>query len=97
MKILFRSPWFPFLPDNSSKILIYQLLQALGKQHEVVLLSFAEAATAGCSDTMPDFLQLAGMIPRIEFQPRRALRRRESPLLLAKSWLWRVKPPEVAS
>lgn len=41
MRILFLSTWFPFPPDNGSKIRVYHLLRALGQQHEVTLVSFA--------------------------------------------------------
>ena len=41
MRILFLSTWFPFPPDNGSKTRVYHLLQALGRQHEVTLVSFA--------------------------------------------------------
>lgn len=42
MRLLFLSTWFPYPPNNGSKIRIYNLLRALSKKHEVVLLSFAE-------------------------------------------------------
>ena len=41
MRILFLSAWFPYPPDNGSKIRIYYLLRALGARHKVTLLSFA--------------------------------------------------------
>ena len=41
MRILFLSTWFPFPPDNGSKIRVKYLIQALGERHEVTLLSFA--------------------------------------------------------
>jgi len=41
MRVLFLSTWFPYPPDNGSKIRVYNLLQALGARHEVMLLSFA--------------------------------------------------------
>jgi polysaccharide biosynthesis protein PslH len=41
MQILFLSTWFPFPPDNGSKIRVYHLLRALGQQHDVTLVSFA--------------------------------------------------------
>jgi glycosyltransferase involved in cell wall biosynthesis len=41
MNILFLSTWFPFPPDNGSKIRVYHLLQALAQRHEVTLISFA--------------------------------------------------------
>jgi polysaccharide biosynthesis protein PslH len=44
MKILFLSRWFPFPADNGSKLRIWNLLQGLGRTHEVTLLSFIDAS-----------------------------------------------------
>lgn len=41
MNILFLSAWFPYPPDNGSKIRVYHLLRALARRHELTLLSFA--------------------------------------------------------
>lgn len=41
MKILAVSTWFPFPPDNGSKIRAFYLLKALSKRHEVTMLSFS--------------------------------------------------------
>ncbi|HWQ12426.1 MAG TPA: glycosyltransferase family 4 protein [Roseiflexaceae bacterium] len=40
--MLFLSRWFPYPPDNGSRIRIYNLLRGLAAQHEVTLLSFAD-------------------------------------------------------
>lgn len=42
MNILFLSRWFPYPPNNGSKLRIYNLLQGLGQHHEITLLSFAD-------------------------------------------------------
>jgi len=42
MKILFLSGWFPYPPNNGSKLRIYNLLRGLARRHEVTLLSFAD-------------------------------------------------------
>ena len=49
MRILFLSTWFPFPPDNGSKLRVYHLLRALHQRHQVTLLSFA-FGTADPSD-----------------------------------------------
>lgn len=36
MRILFLSAWYPYPPDNGSKIRVYHLLRALAARHEVV-------------------------------------------------------------
>lgn len=41
MRILFLSTWFPYPPDNGSKLRVYHLLRALAKAHAVTLVSFA--------------------------------------------------------
>ena len=42
MKILFLSRWFPFPPNNGSKIRILNLLRILADNHQVSLLSFED-------------------------------------------------------
>ncbi len=42
MRILFLSAWFPYPPNNGSKLRIYNLLRGLAEHHEVTLLSFAD-------------------------------------------------------
>jgi hypothetical protein len=46
LRILFLSTWYPYPPDNGSKIRVFHLLRALGKSHGVTLISFA-FGTAG--------------------------------------------------
>jgi len=52
MRILFLATWFPYPPDNGSKLRVYHLVRALGQAHEVSLLSFA-FATARPEDAAP--------------------------------------------
>lgn len=42
MKILFISAWFPYPPDNGSRIRIYNILKALSVKHEVFLASLMQ-------------------------------------------------------
>ena len=42
MNILFLSRWFPFPPDNGSKLRIFHLLRGLSEKHNVTLLSFSD-------------------------------------------------------
>lgn len=44
MNILFLSRWFPFPPDNGSKLRIYHLLRSLSKEHHVTLITFHEGS-----------------------------------------------------
>ena len=41
LRILFLSTWFPYPPDNGSRIRVYYLLKALKQTHRVKLISFA--------------------------------------------------------
>jgi polysaccharide biosynthesis protein PslH len=41
VRILFLSTWFPYPPDNGSKLRVYHLLRELGTRHEISLCSFA--------------------------------------------------------
>jgi glycosyltransferase involved in cell wall biosynthesis len=41
MKILFLSSWFPYPPDNGSRIRIFNLIKQLSKEHDITLLSFS--------------------------------------------------------
>ena len=40
MKVLFLSRWYPFPPDNGSKLRIFHLLRQLAQEHTVDLVSF---------------------------------------------------------
>src|SRR5438477_8457046 len=71
MNVLFLSSWFPFPPDNGSKIRVYQLLRALARQHEIVLLSFTELGTVFNAKSAEGTCEIRGVAPRLEFQPHR--------------------------
>ena len=43
MRILFLSRWFPFPPDNGSKLRVYNLLRGLSSYHDVTLLAFTDS------------------------------------------------------
>jgi glycosyltransferase involved in cell wall biosynthesis len=43
MKILFLSTWFPYPPDQGSKIRAYHILRALASRHELSVLSFKDS------------------------------------------------------
>jgi polysaccharide biosynthesis protein PslH len=42
VRILFLSRWFPYPPDNGSRLRVYNLLRGLAQHHDVTLLSFVE-------------------------------------------------------
>lgn len=41
MRILVISRWYPYPPDNGSKIRVYNLIKQLARRHELTLLTFA--------------------------------------------------------
>jgi len=45
-RILFLSCWFPYPPDNGSKLRISNLLQGLASKHEITLVSFVERGSS---------------------------------------------------
>jgi glycosyltransferase involved in cell wall biosynthesis len=63
MKILFLSRWFPFPPNNGSKIRVYQLLQSLSQSHEVTLLSFADASGSSGDLQQPKICSNIQVVP----------------------------------
>ena len=52
MNVLFLSTWFPFPPDNGSKIRAHYLLRALMEAHDVTVVAFRpdDAQSAHCRD-----------------------------------------------
>ena len=50
MKILFLSQWYPYPPNNGSKIRIYNLLRGLSRDHGISLLSFIDPLDRRAAD-----------------------------------------------
>lgn len=53
MKILALSTWYPFPPDNGSKIRAYYLLSELSRAHEVALIAFNPDGTSPADRALP--------------------------------------------
>jgi len=64
MRILFLSSWFPYPPNNGSKLRIYNLLRGLAQHHEVTLLSFANVP-----DADPDTHVLRALCHEVQVVP----------------------------
>ena len=72
MKILFCSRWFPYPPDNGSKIRIFNLIKQLSLSHEVDLISFtSEALIDESLETMSDYCRQVKVVPYRSFEPKR--------------------------
>jgi glycosyltransferase involved in cell wall biosynthesis len=70
MKILFLSRWFPYPPNNGSKLRIYHLLRGLAQRHDVSLLSFAEPGEPiGAADDMHAPGKVVEVIPWKAYVP----------------------------
>ncbi|MCE5307547.1 MAG: glycosyltransferase family 4 protein [Acidobacteriales bacterium] len=54
MRILFLSRWYPFPPDNGSKIRVYNLLRGLSERHAVTLISFINSGAELAGVSLPD-------------------------------------------
>ncbi|MER3459569.1 MAG: hypothetical protein C4309_13930, partial [Chloroflexota bacterium] len=71
MRILFLSLWFPFPPDNGSKIRIYNLLRALAQRHTLTLLSFVGQGEPIQPDGLKGLCEVIRTVPWKPYQPTR--------------------------
>lgn len=72
MHILFLSRWFPYPPDNGSKIRVWNLIKSLSTRHEVDLISFAsEAVSQEQLGAMRRYCQHVSVVPYRPFRPTR--------------------------
>ncbi len=71
MRILFLSLWFPFPPDNGSKMRIYNLLRALAQRHAVTLLSFVGQGEPIQPDGLKGICEAVRTVPWRPYQPTR--------------------------
>jgi glycosyltransferase involved in cell wall biosynthesis len=55
MRILFLSQWYPYPPNNGSKLRIYNLLRGLASKHEVSLICFSDRYRQG-DELLPTIL-----------------------------------------
>ncbi|MBI3784260.1 MAG: glycosyltransferase [Deltaproteobacteria bacterium] len=66
LRILLLSGWFPFPPNNGSKIRVANMLRQLSQRHSVTLLSFTEAAPLPQTERFCDKVET---VPWREFRP----------------------------
>lgn len=70
-KILFLSRWYPYPPDNGSKIRVFNLLRGISSQHNVTLLSFFDPSENPAAQSYPPPApEEIHICPYQEFQPR---------------------------
>ncbi|MCB0164416.1 MAG: glycosyltransferase [Anaerolineae bacterium] len=71
MHILFLSRWFPYPPNNGSKLRIYNLLRGLAKHHQVTLLTFSDQThTPEEVRELRSFCEAVEVIPLKTFDPK---------------------------
>jgi len=72
MRILLVSSWFPYPPDNGSRIRAHNILKTLAAKHEVTLLAFTDAEfLPEHADALSPMCRAVVTTPRIAFQPTR--------------------------
>ncbi len=75
MKLLVVSSWFPYPPDNGSKLRAYSLLRGLSRNHEVTLLSFSETPNHGVPGELAAVCRAVHVVAGNPFKPHRPLNR----------------------
>lgn len=72
MRVLFLSRWYPYPPDNGSRIRVFSLLKHLSARHTVDLISFTEEPlTHEQLQAMRAYCRNVAAVPYRSFQPRR--------------------------
>jgi polysaccharide biosynthesis protein PslH len=69
LNILFLSSWYPYPPDNGSKLRVYNLLRGLAGPHEVTLLSFTDQAPATTPPELEALCRQVYTVPRLAYRP----------------------------
>lgn len=72
-RILFLARWFPYPPDNGSRLRIYHLLRQLANSYRVALVSFVEKEPdADAMGELANFCESVVTVPYRPFEPTRA-------------------------
>ncbi|MFZ0544630.1 MAG: glycosyltransferase [Candidatus Promineifilaceae bacterium] len=72
MNVLFLSSWYPYPPDNGSKLRVLNLLRGLAERYNIILISFSNRPN---SDPPPELKALCReihVVPRPPFNPTSA-------------------------
>ncbi len=77
MKLLAISSWFPYPPDNGSKLRAFHLLSHLAQHHDITLLSFAESGEEADQSVLKDLCRDVRTVPGNPCKPAGALRARD--------------------
>lgn len=69
MNILFLSHWYPYPPDNGSKLRVYNLLRGLSTQHRVTLISFTDNGQRSSAPELEQLCEKVFAIPTKSYNP----------------------------
>ena len=70
MKLLLVSSWFPFPPDNGSKVRAFNLISKLAERHAVTLLSFGRDDEAEFGRPLKEICSEVRTVPGKSFNPQ---------------------------
>ena len=70
MRILFLSNWFPYPPDNGSKIRIFNLISGLARKHKITLISFAKPEFSRQDNPLEEICESVYSIPKKEYNAK---------------------------
>jgi len=72
MRVLFISRWFPYPPNNGSRIRAFNLVKHLSRRHEITLLSFAPGPVSKERlSAMETYCRCVRTVPHRDFCPNR--------------------------
>jgi sugar transferase (PEP-CTERM/EpsH1 system associated) len=71
VKVLFLSSWFPYPPDNGSRIRVFNLIKQLSRKHDIALLSFSRdgEVTEDRLKVMRRYCSTVQAVPLVPFRP----------------------------
>jgi len=71
VRVLFLSSWYPYPPDNGSRIRVFNLLKYLSQRHTITLLSFTQAdSSLQHASELLEYCEEVHTVPAISYQPR---------------------------
>jgi glycosyltransferase involved in cell wall biosynthesis len=92
MKLLVVSSWFPYPPDNGSKLRAFHLLSQLSKRHDITLLSFSESGEEEGLAALKDVCRDVRTVSGNPCKPVAALRARDLISATPRSYVQTYSP-----
>lgn len=71
MNILYLSSWYPYPPDNGSRLRAFHLLQGLAQKHKVTVIAFTDTDQSPQPNDLADLAERVITLPRRTYQPGR--------------------------